>query len=163
MRKPLNSTKSVLQSPTTKYREYLTQAEYGSAPRRERSTGTPIHHFQELRSFDIALHEHFVVSNQLGNFNREHEAIGRSSIPVFNRAYSRTCVESRVNLDGVKSFGIEPEVVGGLHASRIEGAIPAGCCERRGPKKDRRRGGLGCSGNSRGGVNFRRQAFVRKS
>jgi hypothetical protein len=33
MRKPLNSTKSVLQSPTTKYREYLTQAEYGSAPR----------------------------------------------------------------------------------------------------------------------------------
>jgi hypothetical protein len=35
-------------------------------------------------------------------------------------------------------FGIEPEVVGGPHASRIEGAIPAGGCEGGGPEEDRR-------------------------
>jgi hypothetical protein len=30
----------------------------------------------------------------------------------------------------VESFGIELEVVGRLHASRIERAVPAGSCER---------------------------------
>jgi WD40-like Beta Propeller Repeat len=50
----------------------------------------------------------------------------RTSIPVFNGASGGTSVESRIHLDGVKSFGIEPEVVGRLHASRTEGAVPAG-------------------------------------
>src|ERR1700688_3580121 len=88
-----------------------------------------IHHFQELRNFGIAVHKHFVVCDHLRNFDREHEAIRCSSIPVFNCASREKCVESRVNLDGAKSFGIEPEVVGRLHASRIERAIPAGGCE----------------------------------
>src|ERR1700730_755853 len=89
-----------------------------------------IHHFYELCNFGIAVYQHFAVRNGLRNFDREHEAFRRSSIPIFNRASGRTCVESRVNLDGVKSFGIEPEVVGGLHASRIKGAVPTGGCER---------------------------------
>jgi len=95
-----------------------------------------IHRFQELRNFGIAVHQHFVVRDGLRNFDRKHEAIRRSSIPVFNRASGRTCVESRVNLDGVKSFGIEPEVVGRLHASRIEGAVPAGGGEGGGSKQN---------------------------
>jgi hypothetical protein len=53
-----------------------------------------------------------------------------SSIPVFNGASGGACVEGRVNLDGVKSFGVEREVVGGQHASRIKGAVPAGGFER---------------------------------
>ena len=57
---------------------------------------------------------------------REHEA----SVPIFNCASGRTYVESRVNLDGAKSSGVERQVVGWLHASRIEGAIPAGGRER---------------------------------
>ena len=57
-------------------------------------------------------------------------------IPFFNGASGRTCLESRVHFDGVKWFGIEPEVVGGLRASRIEGGIPAGGCEGGGSKQN---------------------------
>src|SRR5450755_1120857 len=84
-----------------------------------------IHRFQELRNLSIAVHQHFIVRDGLWNFDREHEGLRRSSIPVFNCASGRTCVESRVHLDGVKSFGVEPEVVRRLRASRIEGAVPA--------------------------------------
>jgi hypothetical protein len=64
------------------------------------------------------------------NFDREHQAIGRSSIPVLNGASSRTRLEGRVHLDGVKSFGVEREVVGRIHASGVKRAVPAGGCER---------------------------------
>jgi hypothetical protein len=66
------------------------------------------------------------LASESRNFDREYEALRRSSIPVFNRAGGRTRAERRVHLDGVKPFGVEREVVGRLHASRVEGAVPAG-------------------------------------
>ena len=55
-----------------------------------------------------------------GTFTEKTKPPGVRAFQIFNRASGWSSVESRVNFDGVKSFGAEPEVVGGLHASWIE-------------------------------------------
>ena len=63
---------------------------------------------------------HSLMRNRLWNFDREDEALGSSSLPVFNGASGGACVESRIHFDCMKPFGVESQIVGGLHAPRIE-------------------------------------------
>jgi hypothetical protein len=117
-------------------RELVTVSKHVSLEKRELENNwsqlrtEDVHRFQEFRKFCVAVHQNFVMGNGLRDLHGEDEAFRCSSIPVLNRACSRTCVESRIHLDGMKSFGVESQTVRGLHTSRIERSLPAAGRER---------------------------------
>src|ERR1700682_2691879 len=71
-----------------------------------------IHRIEKLLEVSSAVHKHFLVRDDLRNFDGEYKSLGSSSGPVVDRASRRTSVKRRVHLDRMKMFRVECEVVG---------------------------------------------------
>jgi len=96
------------------------------------------HRVQELSTLSITVQQHFLVRNGLRNLDRKDEALGCSSLPVFNRSSGGTCVESRIHFDRMKVLCVERQVVGRPHSLRIERSVPSRGCEGRRSEEDGR-------------------------